>query len=113
MAIMKISDVSNRQIPAQPWTDGEKIPWNEPGFSKRMLKEHLSQDHDAASRRLEIVNQQVEYCEQLLRGETGSRVSSIWRADRVYTLTSLHGAATAHPESTSHRRRLNGQIRPL
>jgi len=71
---MKISDVADRQIPAQPWVDGEKIPWNEPGFSKRMLKEQLSQDHDAASRRLEIVYRQVEYCEQLLGGKTGSRI---------------------------------------
>jgi SAM-dependent methyltransferase len=74
IAIMKISDVADRQIPAQPWVDGEKIPWNEPGFSKRMLKEHLSQDHDAASRRTEIVHQQVEYCEQLLGSKTGSRI---------------------------------------
>lgn len=71
---MKISDVADRQIPAQPWVDGEKIPWNEPEFSKRMLKEHLSQDHDAASRRFEIVHQQVDYCERLLGGKTDSRV---------------------------------------
>ena len=71
---MKISDVADREIPAQPWTDGEKIPWDEPGFSKRMLKEHLSQDHNAASRRIEIVHQQVEYCEQLLGGKMGSRI---------------------------------------
>lgn len=28
-----------------------KIPWNEPAFSQRMLANHLSQDHDWASRR--------------------------------------------------------------
>ena len=99
MAIMKISDVSNRQIPAQPWTDGEKIPWNEPGFSKRMLKEHLSQDHDAASRRLEIVNQQVEYCEQLLRGETGSA----YPRSGVRTGSTLSRACTARPQHTRNR----------
>ncbi|EOI1394309.1 hypothetical protein ACMGOD_005528 [Klebsiella oxytoca] len=28
-----------------------KIPWDEPAFSQRMLANHLSQDHDWASRR--------------------------------------------------------------
>lgn len=62
---MNISDITARQIPAEPWVEGEKIPWDEPGFSARMLKEHLSQDHDATSRRLEIVHQQVDYIERL------------------------------------------------
>jgi SAM-dependent methyltransferase len=65
---MKKSYLADRPIPAQPWVDGEKIPWNEPGFSKRMLKEHLSQDHDAASRRLEIVHRQVDYLERIAGG---------------------------------------------
>lgn len=32
--------------------DESKIPWDEPAFSQRMLENHLSQDHDWASRRL-------------------------------------------------------------
>ncbi|EBO1314042.1 class I SAM-dependent methyltransferase, partial [Salmonella enterica] len=32
--------------------DEGKIPWDEPAFSQRMLENHLSQDHDWASRRL-------------------------------------------------------------
>jgi SAM-dependent methyltransferase len=47
---MKLIDLTNRPIPTA-WSEGENIPWNEPGFSERMLKEHLSQEHDAASRR--------------------------------------------------------------
>lgn len=38
-----------------------KIPWNEPAFSQRMLANHLSQDHDWASRRQGIIEQQVEW----------------------------------------------------
>ena len=38
-----------------------KIPWDEPAFSQRMLANHLSQDHDWASRRLEVIEQQVEW----------------------------------------------------
>ncbi|EHX7635228.1 SAM-dependent methyltransferase [Salmonella enterica] len=38
-----------------------KIPWDEPAFSQRMLANHLSQDHDWASRRQGIIEQQVEW----------------------------------------------------
>ncbi len=64
MGIVEKLDLSNiiqRESPPVPWTEGEKIPWNDPGFSQRMLREHLSQDHDAASRRFEIVDGHVEW----------------------------------------------------
>jgi SAM-dependent methyltransferase len=54
-------DLIQRQPRPVPWREGEKIPWNDPAFSQRMLKEHLSQDHDAASRRFEKINQQVAW----------------------------------------------------
>ena len=41
------------------WAEG--IPWDEPGFSKRILKEHLSQKHDGASRRFTTIDRQVEW----------------------------------------------------
>jgi SAM-dependent methyltransferase len=50
--------------PPQPWSHGGKIPWHEPGFSARMLREHLSQDHDRASRRAAKIDAQVEWLNQ-------------------------------------------------
>lgn len=47
--------------PATPWTGDTKLPWDEPGFSARMLREHLTQDHDRASRRLETIERQVAW----------------------------------------------------
>lgn len=58
---MKLIDIINRDVPARPWSSAEKIPWNDPEFSQRMLENHLSQDHDWASRRLSIINQQVDW----------------------------------------------------
>ncbi len=58
---MRISDIVERNVNPAPWAEGEKIPWDEPGFSARMLKEHLSQGHDAASRRLSIIDQHVAW----------------------------------------------------
>jgi SAM-dependent methyltransferase len=50
-----------------------KIPWDDPDFSRRMLLEHLSQQHDAASRRTTIIEQQVRWIhEQILSGVPAS-----------------------------------------
>ena len=45
----------------EPWTGSYKIPWDDPAFSRRMLAEHLSQEHDLASRRVEWIDRQVEW----------------------------------------------------
>jgi SAM-dependent methyltransferase len=37
------------EIP-EPWSNGGNLPWNDPDFSKRMLREHLDESHGAASR---------------------------------------------------------------
>lgn len=55
-----------RRPAAAPWQEGEKIPWHEPNFSERVLKEHLSQDHDLASRRFETIDAQVEWIHRYL-----------------------------------------------
>ncbi len=65
-------DLIRRQPDPEPWSEGDNIPWNEPGFSERMLLEHLSQDHDAASRRSETIDEHVEWIQStILRGIPG------------------------------------------
>jgi len=71
---LNIQKIIDRKSPVIPWTEGEKIPWNEPEFSQRMLKEHLSQEHDAASRRFEIIDRQVSWIHQDLLGSKPSRI---------------------------------------
>ena len=67
---MKISDLIEREGEPEPWGDGDNIPWSEAGFSERMLKEHLSQVHDLASRRFEVIDRHVEWiCQKLLKGK--------------------------------------------
>jgi SAM-dependent methyltransferase len=53
-----LQQIVNRRQPS-PWADGDNIPWNDPAFSKRMLAEHLSQSHNAASRRSDLIDAQV------------------------------------------------------
>jgi SAM-dependent methyltransferase len=40
-------------VDPEPFADGRQIPWNDPGFSQRMLSIHLDESHDLASRRAE------------------------------------------------------------
>lgn len=58
---MNIKDIVKRSKTPEPWSEGEKIPWNDPEFSNRMLKEHLTQDHNLASRKFEIIDRHVEW----------------------------------------------------
>jgi SAM-dependent methyltransferase len=66
---MNLNDIVMRTYPPQPWSEGEKIPWNEPGFSQRMLAEHLTQAHDMASRRFETIERHVAWIHHLLSGK--------------------------------------------
>ena len=42
--------IFHRPTPPLPWVNGGNLPWNEPAFAQRMLREHLDQSHGAASR---------------------------------------------------------------
>ncbi len=70
---MNLLDIVRRTSTPEPWSEGEKIPWDDPAFSERMLKEHLSQQHDAASRRSSVVDAHVDWIHNaVLAREPGS-----------------------------------------
>lgn len=81
---MKIVDIINRIQPAPPWEYGEKIPWNEPEFSERMLRNHLSQDHDWASRREDLIETQVRWIASALPAPS-SRILDLACGPGFYT----------------------------
>ncbi|MBN1486482.1 MAG: methyltransferase domain-containing protein [Anaerolineae bacterium] len=81
---MKLLDIVQRVAIPVPWSEGEKIPWNEPGFSQRMLKEHLSQEHDSASRRLEKIEQQVTWIHRHILSERQSNILDLGCGPGLY-----------------------------
>jgi SAM-dependent methyltransferase len=82
---MKLLDVVRRESVPKPWAEGEKIPWNDPDFSRRMLNEHLSQEHDAASRRFEIIDRHVRWIhDQVLKGNP-TRILDLGCGSGLYT----------------------------
>lgn len=80
---MNLLQLVDRPRP-RPWVDGEKIPWNEPGFSARMLQEHLSQQHDAASRRFALIDQQVEWIHTHVLGSQPARILDLGCGPGLY-----------------------------
>jgi SAM-dependent methyltransferase len=82
---LTLRDLVSRAIPPQPWTEGDNIPWNDPAFSERMLREHLSQDHDLASRQLSIVDAHVEWIHRHVLGEVRSRILDLGCGPGLYS----------------------------
>lgn len=74
-----------RRSPAPaPWVEGEKIPWDDPAFSERMLQEHLSLRHDLASRRPDLIDRHVAWIHRLVLGGP-SRVLDLGCGPGLYT----------------------------
>jgi SAM-dependent methyltransferase len=71
---VELLDIIGRASPPEPWDEGDNIPWHEPGFSARMLHEHLSQEHDAASRRSGTIDRHIAWIHQALLGERPARI---------------------------------------
>lgn len=77
-------DIVHRAPTPEPWAEGEKIPWNEPEFSARMLKEHLTQAHDAASRRFEKIDRHVQWIHNAVLHGTPSRILDLGCGPGLY-----------------------------
>ena len=81
---MRLTDLKDRKPPT-PWEGETKIPWHEPGFSARMLREHLSQRHDRASRRFETIDKHAAWIHEHVLGSTSSRVLDLGCGPGFYT----------------------------
>jgi SAM-dependent methyltransferase len=82
---MTLNKIVNRTMNPRPWAEGEKIPWNDPDFSKRMLKEHLSQAHDAASRRAPTIKKHVNWIHQTVLGGRPSHILDLGCGPGLYS----------------------------
>ena len=82
---MNLQDIITRQIPPAAWAEGENIPWDDPDFSERMLAEHLSQEHNLASRRFDIIDRQVKWIHEETLGGTPTRLLELACGPGFYT----------------------------
>jgi len=66
------------------WDGAYKIPWDNPDFSRRMLAEHLSQEHDLASRKREMVGTQVRWIHENICNNTPAKLLDIGCGPGLY-----------------------------
>lgn len=85
ISTLQLIDLIERKIPPEPWVEGEKIPWHEAGFSQRMLMEHLSQEHDAASRRAVIIDRHVEWIHNRVLAGKPAKILELGCGPGLYT----------------------------
>lgn len=102
-------ELVRRRAP-EPWADTAGIPWSEPGFSARMLREHLSQDHDHASRRGVVVDAHVGWIHSDLLKARPARILDLGCGPGLYTtrLAKLGHTCTGidfSPASVAHAER--------
>ena len=82
---MDLNDVIHRKTPPTPWEEGENIPWHDPAFSELMLKQHLDQSHDAASRRYEKIDEHVRWIHRRLLAERPTQILDLACGPGLYT----------------------------
>ncbi len=81
---MNLQTIIERSETLAPWAEGEKIPWNDPDFSRRILKEHLNQKHDAASRRKTKIKKHVQWIHEFVLAKTTSAILDLGCGPGLY-----------------------------
>jgi SAM-dependent methyltransferase len=66
------------------WDGAYKIPWDDPVFSRRMLAEHLSQEHDLASRKSQMIREQVQWIHEHMCNNTPVKLLDIGCGPGLY-----------------------------
>jgi SAM-dependent methyltransferase len=80
-----ISNILDNSVdPNQLWSGQFKIPWGDSEFSERMLREHLSQNHDLASRREEFIQQQIRWIDEKISLESPKRILDLGCGPGLY-----------------------------
>lgn len=107
-ALWKIYRRSGRPV---AWTDDGNLPWNEPDFSERMLREHLDQSHGAASRKTEERALQIDWLWDKLGLEPSTALLDVTCGPGLYaTAFAQRGCKVTgidfSPASIAHARKL-------
>ena len=83
-AFAALKRLYDRPQPPVPWRHGDNLPWNDPAFSERMLKQHLDQSHAAASRRLPEIRGQVQIMREWLGLAPGDHLLDVTCGPGLY-----------------------------
>jgi SAM-dependent methyltransferase len=103
--------IYNRPETPQPWAEGGNLPWNDPEFSARMLREHLDEGHGAASRQAAERKAQLDWLWEQLGLRPGAQVLDVTCGPGLYAVPlAKRGcrvtAVDFSPASIAHARQL-------
>jgi len=95
----------------EPWEKDGNLPWNDPDFSRRMLREHLDESHGAASRVTAEREQQIAWLWTKLGLRAGARVLDLTCGPGLYAVALAQRGAEVTgvdfgPASIAHARKL-------
>lgn len=76
------------------WQNGGNLPWNDPGFSARMLREHLDESHSAASRTTPERALQLAWLRSHLGLRAGGRVLDLTCGPGLYAVALAQAGCT-------------------
>jgi SAM-dependent methyltransferase len=81
----KLMDIMKPAPPGESlWSGAYKIPWNDASFSRRMLKEHLTQSHAMASRKREAIRSQAAWLAERFLGHGKGKVLDLGCGPGLY-----------------------------
>ena len=95
----------------QPWSQGGNLPWDDPDFSRRMLREHLDEGHGAASRVAAERQMQMDWIWDRLQLQAGLELLDVTCGPGLYAVPlaqrglRVHGVDFA-PASIAHAHEL-------
>ncbi len=72
------------------------LPWDDPEFSARMLREHLDQSHGAASRQLGEIDRQIDVMWRWLDLRAGARILDVTCGPGLYAVRLAQRGCTVH-----------------
>ena len=78
--------IYNRPERPSPWTSGGNLPWDDPDFSRRMLREHLDESHGAASRQTAERELQLNWLWEKLHLQPGRRLLDVTCGPGLYAV---------------------------
>lgn len=78
--------IYNRPERPSPWADGGNLPWDDPAFSQRMLREHLDESHGAASRQTHERVLQIDWLWGQLGLAAGMRLLDVTCGPGLYAV---------------------------
>jgi SAM-dependent methyltransferase len=98
----------------EPWARGGNLPWNEPDFSRRMLREHLDESHGAASRVSAERALQIDWLWDQLGLRAGDRLLDVTCGPGLYAVEFARRGCEVtgidfSPASIAHARQLAAQ----